>query len=364
MIKSSLPFRICESKGFKDLLLSLNKNYKPPGKTKLTSIVNDLYNSKKVQIRLFLSDVKCFSLTKEKDIKNQIYYTCLTLHYIDNYKTFSVVLSTCQLDGDATSNNQEKFFRTTLEDWDIDQSKIVTFTTDGASNYVKAAKAITANVHCFAHRLNPVVQDGLSHEQLRYLINKVKLIVSTFKRSDILMRDLNQKRAADGNKQLKLIQDVITRWNSTFYLIERYNQLCNDISHVLLQHGKRDIDLSDGEILSIKELIDILRPFEQMTSDISGESYVTISRIIPLVSSMRLILAKKHPNDCVIKEVVGSLIRGIEKRFNGIESNKNFAYATLLDPRFKNIDFFSSSDCARMVASLDRCPVDPECPNR
>ncbi|XP_015782274.1 zinc finger BED domain-containing protein 4-like [Tetranychus urticae] len=356
IVNNALPFRIGESNGFENFVKALNRNYKPPKKDKVKKLICEMYDVKKGQLCTFLSDVKWVSLTSDgwKDVSNQIHYTGLTLHFIDNYELMSVCLKTSEFHGDATASNLEQVFKESLDEWCINSDIITSFTTDGASNFKKAAKAIAPHIHCVAHQLNLVVCDSLEKDlRIAQLVTAVKTIVTLFKKSDVLMRELMQERERKGLSKLKLIQDVATRWNSTFYMLQRYMELHNEISHVLLYSGKRDIDLSDAQIECIGEIVSVLEVFEEITCDISGESYITISRIIPLIASAKVILEKKRMNNEISKNLISSLRRGLDNRFGEIEKDKLFAYSTLLDPRFKKVSFFSTADCALMVSKLN-----------
>lgn len=356
IIKTAQPFNTCDSPFFIDMLHSLNSNYKPPKRDKIRNMVNKLYSNKKDQLLTYTAGVRWFSLTSDgwKDTKNQIYYTGITLHFIDDYKCISVCIKVDQLNHEATSSNLAQFFADAIEEYGINKEQIVAFTTDGAANYSKSAREITSHIHCVAHRINLVVSEALEKSnEISNLIDSVKTIVTLFKRSDPLMRDLIKQREDNGLSGLKVIQDCVTRWNSTYYMMSRYLILHKEISHVLLHHNKREFDLSDSQITCIEEMVEVLKPFEEITTDISGEQYVTISRIIPLISSIKDILSKSRPHTNLALDLVNRLTRNLSERFKDIERTKLFAYATLLDPRFKKILFSSNSDCALMVSSLN-----------
>ncbi|WP_447545078.1 hypothetical protein, partial [Neisseria gonorrhoeae] len=58
------------------------------------------------------------------------------------------------------------------------------------------------------------------------LISKVKQIVSHFRRSTVANNALKTYQIKNGIKDpKKLIQDVPTRWNATYYMISRFVEL-------------------------------------------------------------------------------------------------------------------------------------------
>lgn len=65
----------------------------------------------------------------------------------------------------------------------------------------------------------------------------------------------------------------------------------------------------------------LLRPFEFATTEISGEKYVTMSKIIPMVSCLTNHLDKFVTNDPVIEAVQRKLTAAMSKRFGNAELN-------------------------------------------
>lgn len=88
-----------------------------------------------------------------------------------------------------------------------------------------------------------------------------------------------------------LIQCVPTRWNSTYYMIERLLEQRKSISGVLNDRlytsmkiaKKYTLGLEAWEIL--EQLNNILKPFELTTKIISSEKYPTSSLVLPLLAS-------------------------------------------------------------------------------
>lgn len=92
-----------------------------------------------------------------------------------------------------------------------------------------------------------------------FLIKKVRSIVKKFRFSrtsnDILQVYVKQ----EFGKELKLIMDTRTRWNSLVEMLERFNQLKSCVRKALIDIAS-DIVILDAEILSIKNIISALLP--------------------------------------------------------------------------------------------------------
>lgn len=81
---------------------------------------------------------------------------------------------------------------------------------------------------CLAHGINLIAQSGLS--DIQNIHKKVKNIIEFFKRSTKSYIKLKQTQTQMGQPLLKLIQDVATRWNSTYDMFQR----CIDIKDPLI----------------------------------------------------------------------------------------------------------------------------------
>ncbi|XP_065831021.1 zinc finger BED domain-containing protein 4-like [Oscarella lobularis] len=65
--------------------------------------------------------------------------------------------------------------------------------------------------------------------------------------------------------QHKLVQDVDTRWNSSYYMLERMIEQYEAVSSALCMMGKKDLTFDEENLQIMKEAVALLRPFEQAT---------------------------------------------------------------------------------------------------
>ena len=111
----------------------------------------------------------------------------------------------------------------------------------------------------------------------------------------------------------------------------------------------------------IKGIIEILQPFEKVTREMSADSYVTISKIIPLSRALQRLTV---PTNGVCGMLSEKLLNRMARKFTGIEENLLLASATLIDPILKKLAFsdpaaadrvgrFLSSEAARHIADGD-----------
>lgn len=154
--------------------------------------------------------------------------------------------------------------------------------TDNAANIVKAITDIFGkdkHLGCFAHTLNLVATSLLkNNNEVNALCTKIKTLITFFKHSVSAADELRKHNTK------KLIQSVPTRWNSTYYMLERFIELSESLTVILLKLPKTPPMLLTLEVQLAKVVIEILSPIEEVTKEICGEQYVTSSKIIPLIN--------------------------------------------------------------------------------
>lgn len=205
---------------------------------------------------------------------------------------------------------------------------------------------------CFAHTLNLTVQDSLKFTD--HIVDKVKAIVTHFKRSSKATKMLIDMQTKNGIKMpLKLIQNVITRWNSTFHMIQRFVRLEECLRSTI---GLLDVSLpsiSAEEWVILKELCQILEPFDDATNCISGENYMSASLVIVLTRGL-LNVCENLLNETfseVSKNVITGLQNGLRTRLGNVEYSNTLAISTFLDPRFKCFPF-KNNDAAETTKKI------------
>ncbi len=116
---------------------------------------------------------------------------------------------------------------------------------------------------------------------------RCRAIVALFHHSTRAAERLKEVQKQLKSPEHKLIQSVETRWNSVFYKFERLFEQKEAVTTVLCLLGKTSLCLSEEDWSMISLSIDALRPFEEVTRDISTEKHVSVSKVIPLVSLLK-----------------------------------------------------------------------------
>lgn len=112
--------------------------------------------------------------------------------------------------------------------------------------------------------------------------------------------------------------------------------------------------LTSTELKNLEEIIVLIKPLEYVTKVISGEQYVTISQVIPLINCLVSEIESLEINSDIGSSIKLSLREQIARRFGMVEKVQPLAISTILDPRFKNIHFKKPEACSTAMQHIRR----------
>lgn len=352
--KDNLPFSTVEKEGFRVFMRSALPLYKIPCRTTVTSLIKEKYELLSDIMKTRLSKVRYLSLTTDiwTDPLNTKSFLGVTAHYLCNEEHKSVTIGVTELTERHTAENIGNWLLQIITDWRINKENIIIVVADNAANMKKAITDVFGTekyLSCFAHTLNLVPGNIIKDDAIvNSLCKKLKTIITYFKHSVPAADELRKQSA------LKLIQDVDTRWNSTKYMLNRFIELADKISPILLQSPTAPSMLSALELLTIKEFVELLKIFEDATQIISGETYLTASKVIPIVNTIKNRLNTLNPNTDIGKHFKHELTKQFLKRFDTIEKVLPLAIATICDPRFKTIHFSDKIACSYAINRITK----------
>lgn len=323
----------------------LNPGYDLPSrKTLSTSYLPILYNETYDKVKCdILSNGKFVSITTDgwTSVQNDS-YIAVTTHFIDNDCTHlkSYLLSCFKYSDTHTSEHLKTELLRVIREWGL-ENRVAACTTDNAPNITKAVDLCNLrHVRCFAHSLNLVVQNAI--KEIQDVKEKVGGIVGHFKRSSQAAGKLKSIQEQLGySPPLVLIQDVVTRWNSTLDMFKRVHDLKIPLSTTLTETNYNEY-LTNNDWYIINKTCEILKPFKEITVEISAEKSVSISKIVVLSKSLIKYCNKIKLEDYLSIEMynmVNVLVKEVETRLGSIELIPLYAEATILDPRFKCYGF-------------------------
>lgn len=148
-----------------------------------------------------------------------------------------------------------------------------------------------------------------------------------------------------GKKPLRLIQDVATRWNSTFLMLVRALRLRSAIESYteVIAHAQK-FRLTNQEWNQCGIIVDITRLFNFMTESV-GQNNSTASYILPiyeellehLEESSRRLSARTEPWAQTLQEGIRKAMDKLFEYYRKIflQDNSLCVFATILNPAFK-----------------------------
>ena len=110
-------------------------------------------------------------------------------------------------------------------------------------------------------------------------------LVNFFNSSTQAVKKLHSKQVQ--GRELHLIQDVTTRWWSTYAMLQRLITLKPYLS-LLENEGEVDFtNLSNSQWIIVEDLASLLKPFMILQKTLEGHAYVTISLVPYMIYKMR-----------------------------------------------------------------------------
>ncbi|XP_076737306.1 zinc finger BED domain-containing protein 4-like [Maylandia zebra] len=172
-------------------------------------------------------------------------------------------------------------------------------------------------------------------------VDKVKAIVEFFHRSTTATHKLKSTQQQMGMPELKLKQECITRWNSTFHMLKRILESKDAVISTLAVINAPVDPLSHEEWEVLQQACTVLEPFEQVTVEISADSHVTASKMLILCKGLQRVTAEHQTRVTTgkVKELVDALCASMDRKFHRMEYNAVLSETTILDPRFKKLVF-------------------------
>ena len=364
LIHDFQPFSFVEDRGFKKLMEELEPRYEIPSRTSFSrSVIPRIYKEVKEQVKSKVVDLqqrknKVALTTDMWSSEANESYLGLSCHYLTHeFELVSVCLAVEHFSGRHTGVNIAAGIRHILSDYAIDQSAVSAVIADNASNMDLALRlGEWRSRHCFGHTLQLAINDGLKMSLgVQDMIKSAKAIVAFFHRSTKATEKLKGLQVQLKLPANKIITDCPTRWNSTYYMLQRLLEQKAAITVMCSSSGGPRASLSVSEWSILEELVQILKPLEEATRELSVEQTVSASKVIPLLNAILHELQKNVVDDDETQipesqdssasisedcqQVVSGLIQSIETRWIDYENDDIYSISTLLDPRFKEVSF-------------------------
>jgi hypothetical protein len=234
-----------------------------------------------------------------------------------------------------------------LQEWGIDR-KIFSITLDNASYNETLVNSLKENlsfgpylpcngeffhVRCGAHVLNLIVQDGL--KVIDEVVHNIRESVKYVKGSDSRrLKFVGCLTMLPFLTSKKVHQDVPTRWNSTYLMIEACVKYRRAFVHLSSIDSNFNTCLSEEEWDRLEKIVNILEPFYDIIVLFSGTNYPTANLSFHCVWRIQLrIMEQMEDDDEIIRDMAKEMRTKFDKYWECY--NVVLSFAVIYYPRYK-----------------------------
>ncbi|KAI2668488.1 Zinc finger BED domain-containing protein 4 [Labeo rohita] len=285
---SDQPLSEVENVGFLRLLHVLEPRYDVPSRRYMTDTeLPKLHDSVKKHIHSLLQTSSAFSFTTDiwTSSVSPVSLISLTSQWIDeSFTPQRAILHVKQFRGSHTSQAIVHVFEEMLQTWGIPKTLVHVVLRDNAKNMIKAMNdAGLPSLPCVAHTLQLAVHEGLlAQRSIADAIAVGRKIVGHFKHSALAYSRLEDIQGQLNQPIKRLQQDVQTRWNSTYYMLQSLIEQKRVLGVYVSEHELPDC-LTAHQWALMEKTVAILAPFEELTKKVSSYDALA-SDVIPAVT--------------------------------------------------------------------------------
>ncbi|XDV25933.1 hypothetical protein PO909_029757 [Leuciscus waleckii] len=338
--KDMVPLNTVEKEGFKQMIKTLDPRYEMPSRKYFSQVaIPNLYQKHRAKIETDLATVLHFAATTDMwSSRTMEPYLSLTVHFIsDEWVLLSHCLQTSYFPDDHTGELLAAGLKEAFDSWGSEQ-KLVAITTDSGANIKKAIELNNwTRLQCFGHRLHLAIERGMKDDRIQRAVGVCKRIVSAFSYSWKKRRDLAIVQNDLGLPKHVLTTEMPTRWGSRQMMIKRVLEQERAISQVLKADKKsRHLVLSWQDVDVLEAVNKVLSPLQDFTDALSGEQYVSVSYLKPVLSLFNTsILAEEESDTQLTKDVKRNILAYLNEKNSDQVTDDLLDIASLLDPRFR-----------------------------
>jgi len=318
IVANNMPLTTGQSSDFKEMIQSLSKAVTPPDYRSTLDMltVKKLQSTAKLKVAV---KGRYFSLTADHwtSLANEN-FGAITLHYIANFELKTHVLSCAKHENGATAKEMETQLVSDMGSWELERDFFIGIVTDTAANMNSLGREIeeewdtkhARHVYCTDHILQLTAVKAFSGDVA--VANYAEdTSLGCLKKARDLVSHINSSTAA--NEKLakaqrminptgyvyKLLQDDITRWFSTFTLVQRVVKLEESIKEMFRQEFRNrtsvnqatlleKYSLSDEDFDGLRNILHVLKPLQSAQKALEGDKYVSISLVPYIINQLRI----------------------------------------------------------------------------
>ncbi|XP_012645038.1 zinc finger BED domain-containing protein 4 [Microcebus murinus] len=342
------PYSLVDNVGFNRLLKYLKPQYSLPSPSYFSrTAIPGMYDNVKQVIMShlkeaesgvihFTSGIWMSSQTRE--------YLTLTAHWVSFESSArprcedhhcSALLDVSQVDCDYSGNSIQKQLECWWEAWVTSIGLQIGITvTDNPSIGKTLNDGEYTSVQCFSHTVNLIVSEAIkSQRMVQNLLSIARKVCERVQRSPRAKEKLAELQREYALPQHHLIQDVPSRWNTSFHMLERLVEQKRAINEMSVECNFREL-ISCDQWEVMQSVCHALKPFDAASREMSAH-VSTLSQVIPMIHILTRKVEMLFGETMGIDTMLKSLKEAMVSRLAATLHDPRYVFATLLDPRYK-----------------------------
>lgn len=358
------PSAMVENAGLNRLLEYLQPQYSLPPSSYFTSTaIPDMYERVKDVVLTHLKEAEggVVHFTTSIWVSSQTReYLTLSAHwatYESNVRPqgqdfhCSALLSVSQIDCDHDMHDIPKQLEYLWDSW-ITSSGLKKGFTVTDNNTIRNTLEDHGHVtmQCFGHIIDLIVSEAIkSQRMVQNLLSIARKICERVHRSAQAKEKLAELQRAHELPENQLIQDVPSKWRTSFCMLERLVEQKKAIDELSIECNFREmISCDQWEVML--SVCNALKPFEVAYREMSNRT-ATLGQVIPLIHILNRKIDLLFDETVGIDNMLRSLKEAMVSRMSAILHDSRYAWATMLDPRYKT-SLFTEEEAERCKQDL------------
>ncbi|XP_026828422.1 zinc finger BED domain-containing protein 1 [Ooceraea biroi] len=324
-----LPISTVSNPGFIQFMNVIEPTYKVPSAPTMTVRINMAFEEIKKAVLSKLAKVDHVALSTDCwTSRAQHSYITVSVYFIDETWTpQNYVLETQEMEECHTAQHLSSKLQFIIREWNL-IGKVTAIVTDNASNILAALRLMnniieeTEDVTCSAHSLQLSIYKGLQIDDINCIINKASKIVAHFKHSTVATNALQRAQEQIQSEKKKLIQSCRTRWNSTYFMLERLIQNRIPVETVLSNRTvtssavAQKLEVSEYDWILMENLIKVLKLLQMAITFLCSDTMSPTSITRPII---RTVLDNhiqiNEDDDNIIHQLKETVVSDLTDRF-------------------------------------------------
>nr|XP_023397780.1 zinc finger BED domain-containing protein 4 [Loxodonta africana] len=360
------PYSFVDNVGFNRLLEYLKPQYSLPSPSYFSrTAIPGMYDNVKQIILSHLKEAESgvVHFTSGIWMSNQTReYLTLTAHWVTFASSVrprredhhcSALLDVSQIDCDYGGNSIQKQLEYWWEAWVTSIGLQVGITvTDNPSIGKTLNEGDHSSVQCFSHTVNLIVNEAIkSQRMVQNLLSIARKICERVHRSPKAKEKLAELQKEYELPQHHLIQDVPSKWNTSFHMLERLIEQKRAINEMSIECNFREL-ISCDQWEVMQSVCHALKPFDAASREMSTH-VSALSQVIPMIHILNRKIEMLFEETMGIDTMLKSLKEAMVSRLSSTLHDPRYVFATLLDPRYKT-SLFTEEEAEQYKQDLIR----------